>query len=192
MSIFSRLFGRGKSTSRVTTVDNPYRIANPTIGFLNLDGPSGAALAAADREVLSPLFNVVRFSEDAPPRCDVLFIYCALDADGGVASRPQRIRDLIKDAGAYIAVIATENAGERCGKALGRRTDWHANIVMLIDRKGEKFAKFFRRLFEEMKKGRSMVMVWVDLAPQGPMDHPDAPGAIVAVEAGHVTFGTST
>jgi hypothetical protein len=33
-------------------------------------------------------------------------------------------------------------------------------------------------------------MAWVELAPQIPgYDHPDAPGTIMAAEAGHLVFG---
>ena len=60
---------------------------------------------------------------------------------------------------------------------------------MTIDRKGPKFAEFYARLFESMFKGRSMLLTWVQLAPQIPgRDHPDAPSAIMAAEAGHLTF----
>jgi hypothetical protein len=35
-----------------------------------------------------------------------------------------------------------------------------------------------------------MPMAWVKLAPQGPHQPPDIPGAICLMGAGHVTFGT--
>ena len=58
-----------------------------------------------------------------------------------------------------------------------------------VDRKDDKFALFFHRLFVEMFKGRSMLMVWAELAPQIPgLAHPDAPDSIMAAEAGHITF----
>jgi hypothetical protein len=72
---------------------------------------------------------------------------------------------------------------------VGRRTDWFANIAMIVDRKDDKFALFFYRLFAEMFKGRSMLMVWAELAPQMPgTTHADVPDSIMAAEAGHITF----
>jgi hypothetical protein len=187
MGFLSSLFGGRKSAMQTTTVDRPFRIRNPSIGFLNLQGVSSAALAEADRRAISPLFRKSYESTDTVPKCDVLFLYCTIDARGKVVSSPTGIRDLIKDAGAYVAVVASEN---HANSYIGPRNDWHANIVLVIDRKNDKFALFFRRLFEAMFKGQSMLMAWVELAPQIPgRDQPDVPGTIMAAEAGHVTFG---
>jgi hypothetical protein len=129
-------------------------------------------------------------STSAVPRCDVLFLYCSLDAQGNIVDSPNTIRGLIKDAGAYVAVVASENKPDSYIKGMGSRNDWHANIALVIDRKADKFAIFFRHLFEAMFNGQSMLMAWVELAPQIPShDHPDAPGTIMVAEAGHVTFG---
>ncbi len=103
---------------------------------------------------------------------------------------PNGIRDLIKRTGAYVAVVASENHPNCYIKATKARNDWHANIALVIDRKGDKLASFFHRLFEAMFNGRSMLMAWVELAPQIPgRDQPDVPGSIMLAEAGHVTFG---
>lgn len=188
MNFLSRLFSRGRQPSfQRTTLDRPLRIANPVIGFLNHAGAAGAVLSQADQRVLSPLFKVLRTSEDLPPQCDVLFLYCTINLEGPMST--PAIRELIKSAGAYVAVIAAENSAEAYIERVGRRTDWFANIVMLVDRKDDKFALFFYRLFVEMFKGRSMLMVWAELAPQVPgLAHPDAPDSIMAAEAGHITF----
>jgi len=165
------------------------RIANPAIGFLNLQGPEGAALVDADRAVLAPLFQVSHLSTDVPPHCEVLLLYCTLDGEGRVVGSADSIGDLIQKAGAYVAVVASENKPERYLKAIPGRRDWRANIVLVIDRKAEKFALFFRRLFEAMFNGRSMLMAWVKLAPQIPRrDDPDGPAAIMLAQAGHVRF----
>jgi hypothetical protein len=188
MNILSRLFSRGRQSSfQRTTADRPLRIANPVIGFLNHAGAAGALLSQADQRVLSPLFNVLKTSEDLPPRCDILFLYCTIDVETPV-SKPV-IRELIKNAGAHVAVIALENSSDAYIKSVGRRTDWFANIVMVVNRKDDKFALFFYRLFAEMFKGRSMLMVWAELAPQIPGSaHSDVPDSIMAAEAGHITF----
>jgi hypothetical protein len=188
MNFLSRLFSRGgKSSFQRTTADRPMRIADPAIGFLNHAGAAGALLSQADQRVLSPLFKVLRTSEDMPPRCDVLFLYYTIDLEGSTATPV--IRELIKSAGAYVAVIASENSADAYIKGVGRRTDWPANIVMIVNRKDDKFGLFFHRLFAEMLKGRSMLMVWAELAPQIPGSaHSDVPDSIMAAEAGHITF----
>jgi hypothetical protein len=190
MGFLSNLFGGRRPGTQTTTPDRPFRIPNPGIGFLNLQGASGASLAAADHRILSPLFGASHASTDVVPRCEVLFLYCTVDAQGKIQGHSTSIRDLIKSAGAYVAVVASENNPDSYMKAMGPRNDWHANIALVIDRKADKFGLFFRRLFEAMFGGQSMLMAWVELAPQIPgRDHPEAPGAIMAAEAGHVTFG---
>jgi len=188
MNFLSRLFSRGgKSSFQRTTADRPLRIANPVIGFLNHAGAVGDLLSQADQRVLSPLFKVAKTSDDLPPRCDVLFLYCIINVEAPMPA--PAIRELVKSAGAYVAVIASENSAEAYIKSMGRRTDWFANIVMVVNRKDDKFGLFFHRLFAEMFKGRSMLMVWAELAPQIPgTTHADVPDSIMAAEAGHITF----
>jgi len=189
VSFLSKLFGSRGSETRTTTVDNPLRISNPRIGFLNLQGEPGAALAMEDQKVLAPLFRESFLTDGKVPRCEVIFLYCSVDASGRVVGSPAGIRDLTKAAGAYVAVVASENPPNNYKNALGPRNDWGANSVLVVDRKADRFAVFFHRLFEAMKGGESMLMAWVELAPQIPgMDHPDAPGAFMAAEAGHITF----
>ncbi len=184
-----RIGGRDNSQTRTTTADNPYCIENPVIGFLNLQGTLGASLLELDRQVLSPLFASAHVSSGVAPKCQVLFIYCTVDGSGRIEGSDSSIRTLIKDAGAYIAVVATENDPNGYMKAMSGSNDWSANIVLVMDRKGEKFAAFFRELFKAMFQAQSMPMAWVELAPQIPgRDHPDAPSTIMAVEAGHLTF----
>jgi hypothetical protein len=192
MSLLSRFFG-GRTTSVRTTVDRPLRIQDPTIGFLNLCGEAGAQLLEADRRALGPLFCRTQVTERLPPpQCDVLFIYCSLSTkaeDSGAIASP---RNLIKAACAYIAVFASENVPDAYIKRMGKRTDWCANIVMVLKRRDDKFAAFFRRLFAAMFEGQTMPMAWVQLAPQGSSQkHDECPSTIFAAEAGHVTFARS-
>src|SRR5262245_19708391 len=103
MGLLTRIFGERRRTV-TTTADRPLRIDGPVLGFLNLAGDTGAALVQADTAAFGSLFQVVRTSSDATPRCDVLFIYATL----GGGSR-LHLRSLIRDAQAYIAVVATDN-----------------------------------------------------------------------------------
>lgn len=198
MGLFSRLFGSRKPekpvtvcTTRTTTVQNPFRIDNPVIGFLNVRGRAGEEEMKADQKTLQPLFGEVQESRSEVLQCAVLFLYSDVDAAGKIVGRNDGIREIIKAAGAYIAVVASENPPEHYLKCLGPHNDWSANIVLTIDRKGDKLPRFFAELFRRMYAGKSMLMGWVELAPQIPgYDHADAPGTIMAAEAGHLVFGS--
>jgi hypothetical protein len=194
MAFFSRLVNRvrglGSASGRQpTTAARPFVLQNPVIGFLNLQGERGAALSDGDSRALSRFFADCRISTDEVPLCAVLFVYGHLDASGRVEGASRSLRGLIKEAGAYVAVLPSENEPQACITALKERSDWPSNVVFVLKRKGPKFAEFFGRLFELMTQGTSMPMAWVKLAPQIPnRDNPDAPDAIFAAEAGHLTF----
>ena len=189
MGFLGNLFGARTPEARRPVVRSS-RIESPSIGFLNLQGPSGAALMEADRTVLSPLFKESKTSSDVVPKCNVLFLYCTFDPQGNVAGSSRRVRDLVKDAGASIAVVAFENTSAAYSRVLRPGNDWRANIVLVLDRKGDKCARFFERLFRAMFAGQSMLMAWVALAPQIPgYDPPDNPSAFMVPDAGHIAFG---
>lgn len=172
-----------------TTAKSPFRIRDPKIGFLNLKGPVGEALAVIDQRVLSPLFKESFASSSAIPKCEVLFVYCDVDSSGRLPAYPQGLRNLLKAAGAYVAVVASANPPEHYRNVLGPRRDWYANVALTLDRKDDTLALFFQRLFEQMFSGQSMLLAWVALAPQGGPGNPDAPGTIMVAEAGHIVFG---
>src|SRR4051812_10466934 len=70
--------------TRGTTAARPLRLEGPAIGFLNLLGEAGAGLAKTDRHELGPMFAECRVSAGAVPRCEVLLLYCDVDAEGRV------------------------------------------------------------------------------------------------------------
>ena len=112
MGLLSKLFGSSTRSVR-TTVNRPLEIQDPTIGFLNLCGEVGAPLLEADKRALGPLFSQTKVSDRLPPpQCDVLFIYCSLYLQAGASDPIASPRSLIKAAGAYIAVFASENDGK--------------------------------------------------------------------------------
>jgi hypothetical protein len=189
MRFLSKLLSRSGTQVEKTTAGRPYRISNPTLGFLNLQGASAAMVMQADRRVLEPLFGQVRESTSEVPRCEVLFIYCTIQAGGAAVGSLQPIRELIKKAGAYVAVVAAENPPDVFRNGIGPKTNWSANVVLTIDRKGNKFAPFFAKLFESMFSGQSMLLAWVKLAPQiSGRQHSDAPTTVMLAEAGHLVF----
>jgi hypothetical protein len=191
MGVLARLFGH-RAVTRKTTAANPLLVKDPAIGFLNLQGSSGAGIAESDMRILSPLFTRTEASITAPPQCTVLFIYATLDKFGNVQGHTVRIRDLAKEAGAYVVVVASDNAPQCYTEALGPKRDWHANFTMTLNRKGDGLALYFRRLFQEMFSGTSMLLAWVKLSPQIPgREDPDSPGMFMAAEAGHIVFTSS-
>jgi hypothetical protein len=182
---------------RTTTSDNPYVISNPSLALLNLLGERGARLAEEDRSSLSDVFrNNLQIAERSLPRCNVLFIYCDIEPSGWIANLSLFFRDVVKAAGAHIAVIASELHPDllynpEFSKSLSAKHDWPANTVMTLNRNGPHFGTFFSQLFSLMNTGVSMPMAWVELAPQGPHQPQNIPGTICLMEAGHIAFGPS-
>lgn len=165
------------------------KIKSPTLGILNLKAADAEPSVSADREALSSMFSATRESVDAPPACDVLLLYCDIEPDGRITGTRLGLRELIRDAGARVVVVASENAAEGCFSSAKKTGYGYANLVFILDRKGPVFSTFFGRLFTEMKKGKSMPRAWVTLAPQIPgYVHPDCPDAVFLAEAGQLAF----
>ncbi len=179
---------------RTTTADNPYIISSPSLAFANLAGNAGKSLMDQDRRSLEDVFRGrILVADQTLPRCNVLFVYCALDSSGHISGASFTFRDLIKGAGAHIAVIASELqptllSNPEFGKTLQAKNDWPANMVITLNRNGEHFGTFFHRLFLDMHAGTTMPMAWVKLVPQGPHQPRDVPGTICLMEAGHIAF----
>lgn len=165
------------------------RIAQPTIGFMNLMAEKGRQLVELDGTLLAPLFASTRCTEGDVPNCDVLFLYGDIDGKGCIAGTAMRLRDILKTSGARLAVVASGNNSDHCFAAVEPENGWSANIVLAVDRKGASFGKFFHSLFKSMFKGESILLAWVELAPQIPGHvHPDCPNSILLPEAGHIAF----
>lgn len=192
MGFLSRLLGRAKPTSQATTLARPFRIDDPAIGFLNLLGDEADDLLAHDSRILSPMFSACDISTHTPPSCQVLFVYAVLDDAGRIVASQSSLRELIKEAGAYIAVVGSENGVESCSKVMETRSDWNANLVLCVDRDGDKFAAYFRDLFSAMFQGKSMLTAWVELSPQSAEGLPDGPTLGMAAQAGHIVFTRTT
>lgn len=180
-----------------TSAGNPLLIKDPIIGFINLFGNEGLALAQTDRSNIASVFSTAsKIETERFPRCNVLFIYGEIEPSGRVSGRPYSLRDIIRASGAYIAVVASNTSpsvlsSKEFGEYLKRKNDWPANIVITVDRNGDQFGKFFKALFVEMNAGATMPSAWVKLAPQGPSMNADNPGTLVLLEAGHIAFASS-
>jgi hypothetical protein len=164
-------------------------IKAPRLGVLNLIGAEADTLVADDLKAFTPLFGKAVESRSAAPKCDVLLVYARISDAGKVANSEQNLRGIIRDAGATVVIVASENSGDAYIAGSSKTGYGSANLVMTIDRGGKRFSAFFVRLFKKMFSGTTMPVAWVKLVPQVPgMDHPDAPGTIFAAEAGQVTF----
>jgi hypothetical protein len=163
------------------------RIEKPSLGVLDLSGGTASQVVHDDRSQLAPLFAAVVESLARPPKCDVLFVYCHLAESGAVSGSELGLREIIRDSGAKVVVLALPNEPAACIAASKQNRYGAANLVMTLDRKDAAFGRFFSRLFTAMKKGTSMPLAWVKLAPQG-LDHPDCPDTIFACEVGQLAF----
>lgn len=190
MGLLSRLSGGGEKKPQPTTRNQPFCIEDPRIGFLNLLGEKGAELLAADKAELSPLFVSKEVSSRETPKCEVLLLYCTVGMTGQVPGSRLPLRELIREAGALVAVVASENPPDSYIKGVGKPDGrWSANIVMCVNRRGDTFARFFHDLFAAMFEGTPMPLAWANLAPQIPgEEHPDTPESIMVAEAGQLVF----
>jgi hypothetical protein len=177
VAVLSRLF-RGAPT-----------IQSPTLGILDFAGENSSTAKAADQAAIAAIFASVSESSSEPPRCNVLFLYCHFEPDGSIRGSARGLRELIRDSGAAVAVVASENGADSYIAAAKAKGYGRANLVMTISRRGDVFPKFFQRLFTEMKGGVSMPIAWVKLAPQIPnAEHADCPDTIFVCEAGQLAF----
>jgi len=169
----------------------PQRVVvhSPRLGVLNLVGNQGSGLIGEDLKALTPLFGRATQSTVGPPACDVLFIYARVKDSGVVDGSKSSLREIIRDSGAKVVVVATENTANAYIAGARKRPYGSANLVMTLERRGTRFPAFFARLFKMMFDGETMPVAWVKLAPQIPgAEHEEAPGTIFAAEAGQVTF----
>jgi hypothetical protein len=165
-------------------------IRSPRLGILNLKGEAAEQLIAADMEALMPVLGSPVRGSTSSPFCDVLFIYCDIGTDGRITNFPGTLRDLIQTLRAPLVVVATENSGDAYFSATKGQKHGRANLVMTLSRRGSAFPTFFAHLFAEMKRGVSMPVAWVKLAPQDPVkEHESLPSTIFACEAGQMVFG---
>jgi hypothetical protein len=164
-------------------------IEKPTLGLLDLSNGLSTSDLNADRETLGSLFYSARQSTSQAPKCDVLFMYCQIETDGHIRGSKLGLRELIRESGASVVIIASENSAEGYIAASKKTGYGYANLVMTHDRKGEVFGRYFYKLFSEMKQGTSMPLAWVKLAPQiRGAAHLDAPEVIFVCETGHIAF----
>lgn len=187
MNFLKSLFGSG--SKQQITVNNPLIVKSPRLGFLNLMGALGETLLEEDKAAFAPLFSLIEQDDRTPPVCDVLLIYGQIEQDGRFAHHSEGLREIIKSSQAPIVIVASENDGQSYIAAGKNRGYGQANLIMTLQRKGTAFTSFLSKLFETMYKGKSMLLAWVELAPQIPgAIHENAPEVIFAAEISHIVF----
>lgn len=161
------------------------RIPADTLGIHDLSGGAAEPLMAADRAALATLFRRVSESSDAPPRSTLLLLYCTIGADGAIQNSPRTLREIIRDAGAPVVVVATPNPRRCYGLAARRQRQLaRANLLLTLDRRGGAFGVFVKRLVTEMKDGTSMPRAWTRLVRQTS----ERPRTLLACELGRLAF----
>jgi hypothetical protein len=162
------------------------QIKDPRLAILDLTDGASDAIIEEDKAALGEVFSSIQESKTEVPKCDVLFLYATI-GEGGVLQGTERyLRATIRDSGAKIVVVASENPNPKLSQ---RPLYGQANLVITIARNGASFPRFFRDLFAKMKKGTPMPMAWVRLAPQIPnKEHIDTPSTIFLCEVGGVSF----
>lgn len=166
-------------------------VVDPTLGFLNIGGEGLAPLMEEDRATLSPLFSKIEIGTGYQiPKCDVLFVYADVSADGSVGlGSGVTLRHVAEKSGATIAVLASNNNSEAISAAAKLSGPKQANLVWTLNRRGSAFATFFKELFLRMKKGKPMPSAWVAIAPQHKAEvHHELPETMCQMEAGQVRF----
>jgi hypothetical protein len=182
------------SPARTTSAASPLVIHNPRLGLLNLVGEAALSFYLQDLDNLEDVFiqNVDTGTQQVP-KCDVLFLYCQLEANGQVSGQKFTLREVVKSAGARVVVVASENRSEiltrpMFSQYLQSTNDWPVNFIFTINRNGETFGFFFQKFFSQMFAGVSLQQAWTQLAPQNPSSQKECPAIMAMLEAGHVTL----
>jgi len=135
----------------------------------------------------SPLFKVVKTSDDLPPRCDVLFFTTLSIWRDLYQHRP--FANLSRVLVLALQLLLGKQRRRLHFKGVGRRTDWSANIAMIVDRKDDRVCPIFLPPLRRDVQGTFHADGLGRLAPQIPgRAHTEVPDSIMTAEAGHVTF----
>lgn len=171
-------------------------ILDPRWAVLDLTRESRSEEIATDQRILAPILGTPTVSISTPPGADILFIYGRFDANGGFANGGAALRELIRDSGAKVVVLASDNDPSLLAAAAPNVGYGYANLIVTLERRGSALATFLGELFTRMYAGETMPLAWVTLSPQIPgreeEEDPHTPSVIFLPEAGQLTFAAST
>ena len=138
------------------------RVEADTLGLLDLTGEA-SELMAADKATLAPLFRTVAESTVQTPTCSLLLLYCTFEPDGRIVGTPHTLETIVLESGAPLVILARpQPLGVSLGEVLRRVP---ANVVTVLDRKGDAFGRFFHSVVADMKRGIPFPWAWWKLAP---------------------------
>ena len=168
-------------------------IVDPRWAVLDLTRESRSEEIATDQRILAPILGTPTVSISIPPGADILFVYGRFDASGRFANGGAALRDLIRDSGAKVVVVASDNDPGLLATAAPNVGYGYANLVVTLDRRGSALATFLGELFTRMYAGETMPLAWVTLSPQipGREEDPHAPSVVFLPEVGQLTFAAS-
>ena len=192
--IISRLIGQ--RASAVPPKQERRTISNPEILICSVGVDNElAGLIAQDRSIYqghyenitecqaATVSDLVEFIGDKT--FDIVHLLVDIEGDGTIEGVSGiRLLEYLLKAGAKLIILARSNSYVFNADQLPK-----VNIVMTLDREGDKFVNFFKELFDLMAKGESLMMAWVKLAPQasGPWME-KLPSTIVVPGWGDVRF----
>jgi hypothetical protein len=204
MGFLKKLFG-GTKTAQPNKVSKPNieTIQDPRILLCSIRRDSqDADLLMEDRLIYQDCYkNLVEYRAKGisdflaflqDKSFDIAHLFIDVDADGTLEGQsiPQVMRYLEQR---DVKLILFADTGPARNPTKGFHADntkgIRVNFVVTIDRRGERFRTFFKKLFTLMANGESLFMAWVKIAPQaeGPwMD--DLPSTYVAVGRGELKF----
>lgn len=142
-----------------------------------------------DVSALRPVLGTPKIVARGVPSCNVLFLYARIEAKGTISGWSSGLREVIRDSGAVVVVVACDNSPDNYIAASPRKSYGQSNLVMVLKRNDPHFQRFFVHLFSSMRRGVPMPVAWNELAPQHPgAAHEPGPDAIFACEVGDVVF----
>lgn len=103
---------------------------------------------------------------------DLFHVFVEISKDGYILDSFENkttvatIANLMQSNGAKYIVFASNSPAQAYMNA-GEYLTHNANIVMTIDRRGDNFTKFFKKIFEKVSKGVPFPEAWHEIQPQG-------------------------
>lgn len=155
-------------------------IPDPKILLCSISGDdTDAALLAQDKLIYQNLFKNISEHNAASVKdfyvlvgdkhFDIVHLSVGIESNGTIAGEPavEFLKNLTKE-NVKLVVFARNMSSDsaieafHASKTGSIRTNW----IETLDRKGERFGKFFRQLFDEMAKGETLFTAWAKIAPQ--------------------------
>jgi hypothetical protein len=162
----------------------------PSFEYL-IQKDEGAYRRFSSNVTIKNLTDVTELLSEISAGYDMVHLYANVTADGCIDTSSVTGTELIeKAANAGIKLLWIANGNDPAGyiknfKLVRNRL----NLVMTIDRLGNKFPDFIQVLFGEMMSGASMPVAWSRIVPQvRGQDHPDAPATIFSNGLGQTRF----